>query len=143
MLGRAATLADVGNVAAFAASDQARSITATSINITSAQSPTSACQLVFLGVRSESYGSRMRTAKLLNRIATGAVTNVSFSDLVVLLDALGFKEVGSRGSHRVFMRPGVIEILTLQVQRGQAKPYQVRQVAALVRRYNLQLEDEP
>jgi len=41
------------------------------------------------------------------------------------------------------MRPGVIEILTLQVQRGQAKPYQVRQVAALVRRYNLQLEDEP
>ncbi len=34
MLGRAATLADVGNVAAFAASDQARSITGTSINIT-------------------------------------------------------------------------------------------------------------
>ena len=34
MLGRAATLDDVGNVAAFAASDQARTITATSINIT-------------------------------------------------------------------------------------------------------------
>ncbi len=34
MLGRAATLADVGNVAAFAASDQARSITAAAINIT-------------------------------------------------------------------------------------------------------------
>ena len=34
MLGRAATLADVGNVAAFAASDQARSITGASINIT-------------------------------------------------------------------------------------------------------------
>lgn len=34
MLGRVATLADVGNVAAFAASDQARSITGTSINIT-------------------------------------------------------------------------------------------------------------
>ncbi len=34
MLGRAATLADVGNVAAFAASDQARTITGTSINIT-------------------------------------------------------------------------------------------------------------
>jgi 3-oxoacyl-[acyl-carrier protein] reductase len=34
MLGRAATLADVGNVAAFAASDQARTITATAINIT-------------------------------------------------------------------------------------------------------------
>lgn len=34
MLGRAATLEDVGNVAAFAASDHARTITATSINIT-------------------------------------------------------------------------------------------------------------
>jgi 3-oxoacyl-[acyl-carrier protein] reductase len=34
MLGRAATLEDVGNVAAFAASDQARSITAAAINIT-------------------------------------------------------------------------------------------------------------
>ena len=34
MLGHAATLEDVGNVAAFAASDQARAITATSFNIT-------------------------------------------------------------------------------------------------------------
>jgi predicted RNA binding protein YcfA (HicA-like mRNA interferase family) len=84
----------------------------------------------------------MRTAKVLSRITTGVVTNVSFSDLVVLLDALGFNEVGGKGSHRVFVRPGVVEILTLQVQHGQAKPYQVRQVAALARRYNLQLEDE-
>lgn len=34
MLGRAATLADVGNVAAFAASDHARTMTATALNIT-------------------------------------------------------------------------------------------------------------
>jgi 3-oxoacyl-[acyl-carrier protein] reductase len=34
MLKRAATLDDVGNVAAFAASDKARTITATAINIT-------------------------------------------------------------------------------------------------------------
>jgi NAD(P)-dependent dehydrogenase (short-subunit alcohol dehydrogenase family) len=34
LLGRAATLADVGNVAAFAASDSARSMTATALNIT-------------------------------------------------------------------------------------------------------------
>ncbi|MEP7189164.1 MAG: SDR family oxidoreductase, partial [Roseiflexaceae bacterium] len=33
LLGRAATLADVGNVAAFVASDLARTITATEINI--------------------------------------------------------------------------------------------------------------
>jgi NAD(P)-dependent dehydrogenase (short-subunit alcohol dehydrogenase family) len=34
MLGRAATLADIGRVAAFAASDHARSMTATALNIT-------------------------------------------------------------------------------------------------------------
>ena len=34
MLGRAAALADVGHVAAFAASDYARSMTATALNIT-------------------------------------------------------------------------------------------------------------
>ena len=34
MLGRAATLADVGHVAAFAASDHARSMTATALNLT-------------------------------------------------------------------------------------------------------------
>jgi len=84
----------------------------------------------------------VRTVKLLNRIVGGAVANVSFSDLVVLLEALGFQEVGGRGSHRVFTRLGVVEILTRQEVRGQAKPYQVRQVAAVVRRYNLQLEDE-
>ena len=33
LLGRAATLADVGNVAAFLASDRARTLTATDVNI--------------------------------------------------------------------------------------------------------------
>jgi 3-oxoacyl-[acyl-carrier protein] reductase len=39
MLGRAATLEDVGNVAAFAASDHARTITGTAINITCGSIP--------------------------------------------------------------------------------------------------------
>jgi hypothetical protein len=71
------------------------------------------------------------------------VTNVGFDDLIRLLQALGFNEVGGRGSHRVFVRAGVTEILSLQQVRGQAKPYQVRQVVALIRQYNLDLEGEP
>ena len=39
MLGRAASLADVGNVAAFAASDYARSMTSTALNITCGSVP--------------------------------------------------------------------------------------------------------
>jgi HicA toxin of bacterial toxin-antitoxin, len=85
----------------------------------------------------------MRPEKLLGRIASGAVRNVNFDDLIRLLQALEFKEVGGRGSHRVFVHAGVEEILTLQELRGQAKPYQVRQVLALIRQYNLDLEGMP
>lgn len=84
----------------------------------------------------------MRPEKLLARVAGGAVRNVDFGDLVNLLRMLGFKEIGGRGSHRVFARAGVTEILTLQEVRGQAKPYQVRQVLALIRQYNLDSEGE-
>ena len=92
---------------------------------------------VIINVRS------MRAEKLLARILAGAVRNVGFADLIGLLQALGFKEVGGRGSHRVFVRAEVAEILTLQEVRGQAKPYQVRQVVALIRQYNLDVEEEP
>jgi predicted RNA binding protein YcfA (HicA-like mRNA interferase family) len=85
----------------------------------------------------------MKPEKLLSRILAGAVRNVDFDDLIGLLQGLGFKEFGGRGSHRVFVRAGVAEILTLQQVRGQAKPYQVRQVVALIRQYNLDLEGEP
>jgi predicted RNA binding protein YcfA (HicA-like mRNA interferase family) len=78
---------------------------------------------------------------LLARIRRGDVTNVSFDDLVRLVLALGFREVGGRDSHRVFAHPGVAELINLQVERGQAKRYQVRQVAGL-RRYDLSVEEE-
>lgn len=84
----------------------------------------------------------MKPARLLQRILRGGVGNVDFEDLVRLVVALGFQEVGGRGSHRVFARPDVRELLNLQENKGQAKPYQVRQVVAVVRRYDLHLEDE-
>jgi predicted RNA binding protein YcfA (HicA-like mRNA interferase family) len=85
----------------------------------------------------------MKPSKLLSRILSGCVTNVAFSDLVALLLSLDFQEVGGKGSHRVFAKPGIVELLTLQEADGQAKPYQVRQVIALIRRYNMSLEEEP
>jgi predicted RNA binding protein YcfA (HicA-like mRNA interferase family) len=84
----------------------------------------------------------MRPAQVLNRILRGEVANVDFVDLVKLVLALGFEEVGGRGSHRAFARAGVKELVNLQAERGQAKPYQVRQIAMVVRRYHLRLEDE-
>lgn len=84
----------------------------------------------------------MRPARLLDRIRQGGVRNVDFADLVSLLAALGFQEIGGRGSHRVFAKDGVSELVNLQAERGQAKPYQVRQVATLIGRYDLALEGD-
>lgn len=82
----------------------------------------------------------VRLDRLVERILRGEAANVDFGDLVRLLAAFGFAEVGGQGSHRVFARPGVIELVNLQEVRGEAKRYQVRQVAALIRQYDLRLE---
>jgi predicted RNA binding protein YcfA (HicA-like mRNA interferase family) len=84
----------------------------------------------------------MRPARLLVRITRGDLGNVSFSDLVRLVEVLGFRELGGRGSHRTFESPTVRELINLQSVGGQAKRYQVRQVAELVRRYDLRIEEE-
>lgn len=83
----------------------------------------------------------MRPERLLERILRGDIANVDFSDLVRLVEALGFREIGGRGSHRVFARYDVVELLNLQQEQGEAKRYQVRQLTTLVRKYDLRLEE--
>jgi len=39
------------------------------------------------------------------------------------------------------VHPDVPELLNLQDVRGEAKPYQIRQLMKLVERYNLKLEE--
>ncbi len=49
----------------------------------------------------------------------------------------GFQFKGGKGSHRVYARPGIREILNFQDVDGRAKPYQVRQFIQIVEKYNL------
>lgn len=85
----------------------------------------------------------MNSRRLIARILRGDLANVAFDDLVQLLLDLDFRESGGRGSHRVFTRIGVSELVNLQEQKGDAKQYQVRQVASIIRRYNLELQEGP
>jgi predicted RNA binding protein YcfA (HicA-like mRNA interferase family) len=85
----------------------------------------------------------MDERKLLVRLARGAVANVAFDDLCSLAEALGFELRRVGGSHHVFTHPDIPELVNLQSVRGQAKPYQVRQLMRLVERYDLKLEDRP
>ncbi len=66
--------------------------------------------------------------------------NVRFRDVSRLADALGFRLDRVRGSHHVFVHPRLGIILNLQEVDGQVKPYQLRQLLALIERYPLVLE---
>ena len=70
----------------------------------------------------------------------GRSSNVGFDELRTFLAQLGFAE-RVRGSHHVFHREGVEELITLQRSGAQAKPYQVRQVREGVLRYDLRREE--
>jgi hypothetical protein len=75
--------------------------------------------------------------KILLAVLRGtADANVSFSDLCYLLEGLGFTE-RVRGSHHIFFRDGVEEILNLQPRGNAAKPYQVKQVRQVILKYRL------
>lgn len=60
----------------------------------------------------------MQPTRLRERVLRGNVVNVDFADLVRLVTALGFREVGGRGSHRVFARAGVTELLNPQEEKA-------------------------
>jgi predicted RNA binding protein YcfA (HicA-like mRNA interferase family) len=79
--------------------------------------------------------------RLLRRLLAGSL-NVSFSDMVNLIEGFGFARRRVTGSHYIFKHPRVPRVVNLQNDGGQAKPYQVRQVLALVEEYKLRLEDD-
>ena len=75
--------------------------------------------------------------KVLLKILRGTSdANISFGDLCLLLRHLGFDE-RIKGSHHIFTKTGVEEILNLQPKRGKAKVYQVKQVRNIIVRYKL------
>jgi hypothetical protein len=78
-----------------------------------------------------------RHDRLLTQLLGGrADANVGFEAMCTLLRRLGFQE-RTRGSHHVFRRTGVEELINLQRDGDKAKVYQVRQVRAVLVRYGL------
>lgn len=76
--------------------------------------------------------------KVLFRILRGTSdSNIRFSGMRGLLRSLGFQE-RVRGSHHIFSKEGIEEILNLQPKTdGKAKPYQVKQVRQIMLKYSL------
>lgn len=75
--------------------------------------------------------------KLLIQILRGTSdANIPFDELCSLLKHIGF-ETRIKGSHHIFTKNGVEEILNLQPKGGKSKPYQVKQVRNIILKYKL------
>lgn len=79
--------------------------------------------------------------KVIEKVLCGTSDrNVSFKELCQTLHHLGFQE-RIKGSHHIFFKEGLPEILNLQPKDSQAKPYQVKQVREVIIKYGI-LGDE-
>ena len=75
--------------------------------------------------------------KLLHKLLGGTSDkNIKFDDLCNLMKKLGFEE-RIRGSHHVFRKKGVAELVNLQRDSNKAKAYQVRTVRDIIKEYSL------
>ncbi len=82
-----------------------------------------------------------RASKILSKIIEGrGDANVAFADLCHLLDRAGFSRRSAKGSHVIYFKDGLPEILNLQPRGSKAKPYQVRQVRDLFVNHQLDIE---
>lgn len=76
-------------------------------------------------------------SKLRDKILAGSSDgNIEFAMLCKLLVRLGFDE-RVRGSHHIFTRETVHEIINLQSKQGKAKSYQVKQTRSIIVNYKL------
>ena len=78
-----------------------------------------------------------RLEKILDQILRGGgEQNIAFDDLLYLLESLGF-EKRIKGSHHVFSKDGIEEIVNIQPAGRKAKPYQVKQARHIIVKYKL------
>ena len=80
----------------------------------------------------------MKPTKVFDRVMEGR-GSIGFRDFERLLVALGFKLDRTSGSHRIYVHPRATRPLSVQPKGKDAKPYQVRQLRALIEEFELKL----
>jgi virulence-associated protein VapD len=82
-----------------------------------------------------------KTRKVLSDILSGrSDSNITFADICHLLERCGFTRRQGGGSHIIFHKAEVEEILNLQPLGNKAKAYQVKQVRNLILKYQLDID---
>ncbi|HYV93335.1 MAG TPA: type II toxin-antitoxin system HicA family toxin [Chitinophagales bacterium] len=78
--------------------------------------------------------------KIFDKIIQGqADRNIDFDDLCDILESLTFG-LRIKGSHHIFFKEGIEEIINIQPDGNKAKAYQVKQVRNIILKYKLSIE---
>jgi predicted RNA binding protein YcfA (HicA-like mRNA interferase family) len=83
-----------------------------------------------------------KISKIREKVLIGdSDSNTDFDDLRKLLQSFGFAE-RIKGSHHIFTKTEVEEIINIQPLKSKAKAYQVKQIRNLIFKYRLGVNDE-
>lgn len=82
-----------------------------------------------------------KPAKLFALLLQSTDRSVSFRDFVAMVEAFGFRNIRTRGSHATYANPACATPLNLQPRGKDAKRYQIRNFLDIVEEYGLTLED--
>ncbi len=82
-----------------------------------------------------------KAEKLAAKILSGrSDKSFSFDDLCYVIERAGFHLRSGKGSHRIYYKEGIVEIVNVQPRNRKAKPYQVKQVRELLLKYKIDIE---
>jgi virulence-associated protein VapD len=82
-----------------------------------------------------------KASKTLADVLTGrSDANIPFADLCHLLERAGFTRRQGGGSHVIFHKAGIDEILNLQPIGNKAKAYQVKQVRNMILKHQPEID---
>jgi predicted RNA binding protein YcfA (HicA-like mRNA interferase family) len=63
--------------------------------------------------------------------------SINFQTLCEAAELFGFRFRGEKGSHRIYIKKGIQEMLNFQNVKGEAKDYQVKQFIRIIEKHNL------
>lgn len=84
--------------------------------------------------------TRSRRRTLQDRLLSGDLRNVGFTEFCRLVEAFGFTLRQVSGSHYIYRHPLVPRPLNLQPRHRDAKPYQISQFLEMVAEHGLTME---
>lgn len=82
----------------------------------------------------------MKARKIYEKLLAGS-RNIRFGDFCKVTEAFGYRLDRVSGSHHIFENPRASRPLNLQNDRGQAKPYQIRQFLRDVEEFHLTIAE--